>query len=114
MQCSSGCLDVAKGGWKGPTNYSGVADPKNLINTKPTPRQVRQMKEANMAHNNGVLRSDLDGSLMVQSKKSTRGVTPSSNEEQVDHILSIDKGGTRTNINLQLLTRQQNHDKWNN
>lgn len=72
------------------------------------------MKEANMAHNNGVLRSDLEGSLMKPSKKSMKEVTPSSSEVQVDHILSVDKGGLRTNTNLQLLTRKQNRDKSNN
>ncbi len=60
------------------------------------------------------MRSDLDGTLMVDSKKSTRSVTPPTHEVQVDHKIPVAKGGTRTNVNLQLLTRKQNRDKWEN
>jgi len=107
-------LDVTKKGWNGPCDYSCIADPKNLTNTKPTPRQVREMKRLNREHNDGVLRSDMDGSVLVDSQKSTRGVTPPSNEAQIDHIIPVDKGGTRTSTNLQILSRKQNRDKWNN
>ena len=100
--------------WKGAVDYISVKDPKNLVNTKPTPRQVRQMKELNRQQNDGFLRSDLDGTLMVDSKKSTRSVTPPTHEVQVDHKIPVAKGGTRTNVNLQLLTRKQNRDKWEN
>jgi RHS repeat-associated protein len=100
--------------WKGPCDYSKIKDPADTtINTKPTPRQVRQMKEANRLHNGGALRSDLDGAAMVDSKKSRRGCTPPSNEAQVDHKLAVDNGGTREMANLQLITRKQNRDKWN-
>ena len=105
--------EVAKSEWKGPCDYSGIADPKNLTNTKPTPRQVREMKRLNRVHNDGALRSDMDGGILVDSKKSTRGVTPPSNEAQIDHIISVDKGGTRISTNLQILSRKQNRDKWN-
>jgi len=100
-----------KKGWNGPADYSSVKDPKNLVNTKPTPRQVREMKELNRQHNGGVLRSDLDGTKLVDAKKSMKGVTPAKNEVQVDHINPVNKGGTRTNSNLQLLGRKQNRDK---
>jgi len=105
---------VTKSGWKGPTNYSSVKDPRNLVNTKPTPRQVRDMKALNNQHNGGVLRSDLDGTHLVDSKKSMKGVTPPSNEAQIDHIRAVANGGTRTNSNLQIISRKQNRDKWDN
>jgi RHS repeat-associated protein len=107
-------VNVTNKGWKGPCDYSCIADPKNLVNTKPTPRQVREMKRLNREHNDGLLRSDMDGTILVDSKKSMRGVTPPSNEAQIDHILSVDKGGTRTSTNLQILSRKQNRDKSNN
>jgi len=75
---------------------------------------VREMKRLNREHNDGHLRSDKDGTMLVDSKKSTRGVTPPSNEAQIDHIVPVDRGGTRTSNNLQILSRQQNRDKWNN
>ncbi len=98
---------------KGATDYSGVKDPTNLnASTKPTPRQVKEMKAANRAHNDGVLRDDVTGEIMVDSKKSTSGTTPPTNEAQVDHIKSVKNNGTRTNSNLQLRTRQNNREKW--
>jgi len=93
--------------WKGTADYSSVKDPKDLINTKSTPRQVREMKEVNRKHNDGVLRSDMDGEPMVDSQKSMKGVTPAQNEAQVDHIVPVSKGGTRTNSNLRLTTRKK-------
>lgn len=101
--------------WEGPADYSSIPDPKNLsASTKPTPRQVSEMKRLNREHNGGALRSDMDGTVLVDSKKSIKGVTPPSNEAQIDHIIPVDKGGTRTSSNLQILSRQQNRDKWNN
>ncbi|MBK9260810.1 MAG: type IV secretion protein Rhs, partial [Polyangiaceae bacterium] len=96
------------------TDYSHIADPKNIgASTRPTPRQVREMKAANRAENGGELRSDLSGKPMVDAAKSQRGVTPPPNEVQVDHIAPVDKGGTRTQSNLQLITREENRIKWN-
>jgi filamentous hemagglutinin len=94
-----------------PADYSTVANPRNLgASVRPTVRQVREMKELNRAQNGGVLRDDVTGDVMVDSAKSTSGVTPPLNEAQVDHIIPIDKGGTRASSNLQLLTRR--HNRW--
>jgi filamentous hemagglutinin len=71
------------------------------------------MKAANRAQNGGELRSDLSGKPMVDSAKSQNGIKPPTNEAQVDHILPINQGGTRTQSNLQLITRQENRAKWN-
>ncbi len=95
-------------------DYSHIADPKNVnTSVRPTPRQVREMKAANRAQNGGELRSDLSGQPMVDSAKSQKGITPPSHEVQVDHKLPVDRGGTRTQSNLQLITREENRTKWN-
>ncbi|NUQ78915.1 MAG: HNH endonuclease [Polyangiaceae bacterium] len=95
-------------------DYSHIGDPKNVsASPKPTPRQVREMKAANRAHNGGELKSDLSGKPMLDSGKSQRGIVPPANEAQVDHIVPIDKGGTRTQSNLRLITREENRAKWN-
>lgn len=100
--------------WKGPTNYSNIPDPKNVTaSTRPTPRQVAAMKAANRKQNEGVLRSDLSGKVMVDSAKSRSGVKPPSNEAQVDHVAPVSRGGTRTQSNLRLLTRAENRKKSN-
>jgi len=96
-------------------DYSVIADPPNLTaSSKPTPRMVREMKRLNMEANGGVLRDDVTGEVMVPSVKSQRGVAPPSNEVQVDHIIAVDNGGTRTITNLELRTRANNRVKWNN
>ncbi len=98
--------------WTGPTDYSSIPDPKNVnASTRPTPRQVAQMKAANRANNNGLLRDDVTGEPMVDSKKSTKGVTPPGNEAQVDHKTPVSAGGTRTQSNLELRTRDNNRAK---
>ncbi|RYZ02077.1 MAG: hypothetical protein EOO73_33205 [Myxococcales bacterium] len=105
---------AAPGEWKGPTDYSHIPDPKSVgKTTRPTSRQVKAMKEANRAHNDGVLRSDESGTPMVDSPKSQKGVTPPRNGAQVDHIVPVDKGGTRTQANLRLTTGPENRAKSN-
>lgn len=100
------------GEWKGATDYSTLKNPKDTINnTKPTSRQVREMKEANRAQNDGVLKDDVTGEPMIDSAKSQKGVTPPTNEAQVDHMIPQSKGGTRSFDNLQLRTRQNNRAK---
>ena len=102
------------GPWKGPTDYSKIPNPKNVdASTKPTPRQRSEMLKANREHNDGILRDDRTGEVMVESQKSQKGVTPPQNEAQVDHIKPVDKGGTRAQDNLELRTRKNNRDKWN-
>jgi hypothetical protein len=99
--------------WKGPTDYSHIKNPKDVIKTtKPTPRQVSEMKAANKAHNEGVLRDDVTGEVMVDSGKSRSGVKPPTNEAQVDHKQPASRGGTRELTNLELRTRKNNRDKW--
>lgn len=99
--------------FKGAADYTSVKDPKNLnASTKPTPRQVKEMKAINREHNGGVLRDDVTGEVMTDSQKSAKGVTPPSNEAQVDHKESVKNGGTRTNSNLELRTRKNNRNKW--
>jgi len=99
--------------FKGATDYSSINDPKNVnASTKPTPRVVKEMKRLNKENNGGVLKDDVTGEIMVESKKSKTGITPPSNEVQVDHKTSVKNGGTREVKNLNLRTRKNNRDKW--
>jgi filamentous hemagglutinin len=70
------------------------------------------MMAVNRSHNGGTLRDDTTGEAMVPAKKSVKGVTPPSNEVQVDHKIPESKGGTRDSGNLQLMTRANNRKKW--
>ncbi|WP_425251656.1 hemagglutinin repeat-containing protein [Janthinobacterium sp. NFX145] len=103
-------VDVSE--WKGPTDYSHIPNPKNIeASTKPTPRQVREMKKANRENNDGLLRDDVTGEILVDSKKSQSGVIPPSNEAQIDHRKPVNAGGTREQYNLLLRSRKGNRDK---
>jgi len=96
-------------------DYTKIPNPKNIdANTKPTPRQVREMKKLNEQVNRGTLKDDVTGEPMVPSAKSQRGVTPPPNEVQVDHIVPVSKGGNRNMNNLELRTRANNRAKSNN
>ncbi|MBL3549160.1 MULTISPECIES: DUF4280 domain-containing protein [unclassified Chryseobacterium] len=101
--------------WKGPTDYSGINT--NRFKIKPnadfTPAQKKAIYDANMKHNDGILRSDLDGTVLEMPQKSVKGVTPSQTEAQVDHIKAKSKGGRNDpSNNAQVLSREQNRAKW--
>ncbi len=100
--------------------YSNLVDPpsvgagKNFSQT-----QKANIYQQNMQANGGVLRSDLDGEKLVLPSKSQSGITPPSNEAQIDHIdprvpsNSNAQPGSNSYDNAQVLSRAQNRAKWN-
>jgi RHS repeat-associated protein len=101
--------------------YSNLADSAGVGPGKLfTQAQKANIYEQNMANNAGVLRSDLDGQALVAPSKSQAGVTPPSNEAQVDHIIPRNPAdptvqpGSNSYKNAQVLSREQNIDKSNN
>lgn len=73
-----------------------------------------KFNEANKSKNGGVVKSDLSGKELTKPLKSTSGVKPGNNEWQIDHIKPRSKGGTNSNSNAQVLSRQENRIKWDN
>lgn len=67
----------------------------------------------NRRRNNGQLRSDKTGKLLEQPQKSARGVKPSNNEAQVDHIIAKANGGANSFDNAQVIERSANIAKSN-
>ena len=73
-----------------------------------------------MANNGGVLRSDLNGEELVMPSKSVKGVTPPTNEAQIDHNIPRNPAdpnvppGTNSYNNARVFSRQQNRIKSNN
>lgn len=94
--------------------YSGLTDPPGVAAGKDfTAAQKAEIIAANKARNGGVVKSDLSGEVLTQPAKSQKGVTPSSNEWQIDHIVPKDKCGTNSYSNAQVLSRAENRAKSN-
>ena len=101
--------------WKGPANYDDLIDHRSVGGGKRyTQSQKRKIRKRNMEHNGGVLRSDLDGTIMSKPKRSRRGRRTDMNQAEVDHIRPRSKGGSNSYKNAQLLTKKQNLRKSNN
>lgn len=82
-----------------------------------TAAQKQKMLEENMKRNVGVVKSDNPNDYfetLTKPQKSQRGVTPSPDEWQFDHIIPKDKGGTNSYSNCQIVSRKFNREKWNN
>lgn len=92
--------------------YSDIPDPKNVGPGKPfTKAQKEAIIQENMRRNGGVVCSDGDGRVLVKPSKSVKGVTPDPNEWQIDHINPRSRGGSNSNSNAQVLSRQENRIK---
>ncbi|WP_241693218.1 DUF637 domain-containing protein, partial [Pseudomonas syringae] len=93
-------------------DYSSIENPPNVGPGKEfTLRQKQEALELNKAANDGVVKSDASGTVLVKPQKSQRGVTPDPNEWQFDHIKPKNCDGTNCSSNLQILSRQENRAK---
>lgn len=108
--------------WSGPIDYSQhLTDPPSVGPTKKfTAAQLKNAKEVNIAQNDGVLRSDLDGSVMNPSQQSKKGVPADMNQVEGDHKTPrnprnpTQQPGSNSYNNLQLIPKKDNIKKSNN
>ncbi|CAB3748826.1 tRNA nuclease CdiA-2 [Paraburkholderia solisilvae] len=119
---NSGASEENKASIDGSGNgpYSNLTDSPRVGPGKNfTAAQKQKIYQQNMESNGGVLRSDMDGAELVMPTKSQKGVTPPSNEAQIDHIVPRNAAdadgaqGTNSYSNAQVLSRDQNRQKSN-
>ncbi len=95
--------------------YASLIDPPGVAAGKEfTAEQKRLIILENMKRNSGVVRSDLSGKVLVPSTQNIKGVVPSGDEWQIDHIIPRAKGGPNSYANAQVLSREENLAKSDN
>ncbi|MBD1373694.1 HNH endonuclease [Hazenella sp. IB182357] len=73
------------------------------------------MIEENKKRNGGVVKSDDPNDyfdVLVQPRRSQRGITPPQNKWQIDHIIPKNRGGTNIFSNASVISRKLNREKW--
>jgi len=94
--------------------YKDLKEPKNVGPNKPTtPAQRKRILEENKRQNNGNLVSDGDGRPLNQPKKMVKGQKADMNQAEVDHIDPKSNGGSNSNSNLRLISKEENLIKGN-
>ncbi|WP_293313893.1 putative Ig domain-containing protein [Microcoleus sp. PH2017_08_TRC_O_A] len=84
-----------------------------------TAAQKKKIYEENKKRNGGVLRDDETGEILVPPQKNKPGVTPPSNEAQVDHLMPKTPAdpsvtpGSNSYQNARLISRARNRAKSN-
>jgi RHS repeat-associated protein len=108
-----GMETIEGGGGKG--RYSGLKEPKVVgegLNT--TKAQRARILEANKQANGGGIKSDLSGKVLDAPVQSRKGVKANMNQAEIDHVKEKAKGGSNSNSNLQVLSKDENLKKRNN
>ena len=106
--------------WNGAINYGNLTDAASVgLGKNFTQTQKANIYQQNREQNGGLLRSDLNGEVLVMPSKSVRGVTPPVNAAQIDHFVPLKPAdfsaapGTNSYGNAQILSGPQNRIKSN-
>jgi hypothetical protein len=92
--------------------YGHLVDHASVGPGKPfTQGQKQQILAENRAKNGGELRDDRTGEVLVPSEQSQRGLTPPSNEAQIDHVYPRSRGGPNAYSNAEVRSRANNNKK---
>ncbi|MEA5462048.1 DUF6443 domain-containing protein [Arcicella sp. LKC2W] len=94
--------------------YSDLKEPRKVgdgLNT--TSAQRKRILEENKKNNGGVLKSDGDGRVLSSPKQSKKGEKMDMNQAEVDHIKPRSKGGSNSNSNQRVISKEENLKKGN-
>ncbi|MBO9154095.1 DUF6443 domain-containing protein [Chitinophaga sp. GCM10012297] len=95
--------------------YSHLKEPRKVEPGKETTRAQRQrILEENRKQNGGKLKSDGDGRELNPPGKLKKGEKADPNSAEVDHVTPRSKGGSNSNANQQVLSKEENLKKSNN
>ena len=78
---------------------------------KTTSAQRERILEQNKKQNGGQLTSDGDGRPLNQPQKVQKGQKADMNQAEVDHIKARSKGGSNSNSNLRVISKEENLKK---
>jgi RHS repeat-associated protein len=95
-------------------DYSNLKEPKTVKEGAPfTKTQKQNIIQENMQRNGGVLKSDLSGKVLDMPVQSQKGVKANMNQAEIDHKVAKSNGGTNSNSNAQVLSKEENLRKSN-
>jgi RHS repeat-associated protein len=99
--------------WKGAVDYSHLKEPKKVgAGLETTRAQRARILEHNKKVNGGIIKSDLDGSVLDKPTQNiTLGQKANMNQAEVDHIQERVEGGSNSNGNQRVISKKQNVDK---
>ncbi len=98
--------------WKGAVDYSKLKQPRKVgPGLETTAAQRQRILDYNKKMNDGILRSDIDGSVIDMPIKVTKGEKANMNQAEVDHIIERVNGGSNSNGNLRVISKDQNLKK---
>jgi RHS repeat-associated protein len=98
--------------WGGPLDYSSLKAPRIVgPGLETTTAQRLRILEYNKKMNGGVLRSDLDGSIIDMPTNVPKGGKANMNQAEVDHVFERAYGGSNANSNLRVISKEQNLQK---
>jgi hypothetical protein len=98
--------------WKGSLDYSKLNEPRKVgPGLETTIAQRKRILEYNKQQNGGVVKSDVDGTIVDIPKKVSKGEKANMNQAEIDHIEERVNGGSNSNKNLRVVSKKQNLDK---
>ena len=94
--------------------YSDLKEPKNVGDgKKTTPSQRQRIMEENKNQNGGSMKSDGDGRTLNPPKQNKKAEKVDMNQAEVDHVKARSKGGSNSNSNQRLISKEENLRKGN-
>jgi len=94
--------------------YSHLKEPNTVGDgRKTTPAQRKRILEENKKQNGGNLKSDGDGRPLNTPKQSKKGEKADMNQAEIDHTIPRSLGGSNSNSNLRVVSKEENLKKGN-